>query len=1788
MKFPNLSFLTLALLSTTALVAQSTLPNANEATAIADCLNPGATIGDGVCPSCENKEEFETDQSCRILNSIFNYYGWANEFKTPSTSGCAPCGGGGAANGTLPSLELNRFYHIRGNDNPFLSFGFATGLQQYDVSLRLLNGNDAISYYTFDKAEEDRVARFDSSRSLWAENGRRGPGFYAIQLYTIAGVPITNKANRNLAHTAIMLQHDGSSTHFEIFWKTNAEAWARPVAFMDRHGNAIEITYTAAHFDTVTNPVLDVAPYFKKLKIRDAYSREATFSYILTSGKNVVNKITFPNGQEINYQYGSLGSIGNPMVKKVIHPDGAESTYSHADLNTSLLTVLTVKDVHADLGSRRKTLYFTKGTGKNSAGQTVTAVRNRIRQAENGVGETTYASRIGTTTSDERFVYSGGNMVKKMTYLQSNFGMQSGGYVTDNLWRSAFHQGNTATWAAELPLSTRTNNSARMPISENDSRNRNSQFTRNTITTAITASLHPDATTDTTTRNPFNQPLVSTDRLGRITTRTYSTLGDLLTEKTATGTADESTRTFLYNTRGQVIEMRDALYDANFPELHNTRYEYNTNGFLVKKIDAADNAGGIRPATVYTYDTPGRLATTTDSLGRTVTYGYDVQNRHVTTTYADTSTELVQYGTALEANLVKKTTDRNGYETTYQYDAADRVTTTVTASNTSHPSTEICTYLSGTDLKQTCTTNGSKTEYLFDHRNRVIGTKVFPDTTTTLTQSTELDELGRTRSTTDAYGRKTYFLYDHNDRVTRTVIETVPSALTAPAFVVGSSQTAANHNYTLTDKNGNTLQTNPSPNKRTHLVTYTDPRDTFLKNLTRDLDPNAAYLITDAIHDAEGQTLISTDARGINTWMEYDKLGRNTLTIMAVGTADEIRSQNSYDDNSNLVETKSPRYFSENINTIDQYTYTGRNLRKNHTTAPGTALAATQSWTYYLDGTNNEHTDFRNNTAKQIWRACCARLQATIDRDGNSTTIYNTDFKGQVIHTATVSQNPNGNWTDPVDTDTLQEITSRYDGRGRPTHRTVWLSPLGDIGSCCGGSGLAPIAGLDSIPATAGLTTSYAYDDNLTDGIGLDNTYGDQIDELATRGVTFGTVATGSAVEITNPAGEKSCQVRDAIGRTVMTINPEGHIQTVLYDEVQTGGGVSPPSPSITIPGDLLKTTATDALGHSTTHFTDGAGRTLLTQDPAGNLAGAAYDANSNRVITRDANGLGQDCTFDKLNRDITCADLQEQFETTSRSKTYNAHGAILTTTDAEGESTANTYDVRDRLATSEDANNIITSYGYDKNNNLRTLTDGEGNTRAWFFDARNLNIAKQNSGATPPTSGSTFVAEATAPSASASPDVVTYQYDALARLKLKTAQDASTIAYIYDLSGRMSQRNYSDSTSDTFTFDSASRLTQSTKGRYSVTTDHEYFPDSAPESETFTFDGHAYSLSRIYDAANRPVTHTFGDGKVQTWFYDDRNLVTSSTYETKNIFAQVHDAGYRLTDQTFGNGLTRTIAYNRLDSLRSTDSIKDGVTVIEPLAMTYSYSPDKQVTAETFPNGSLLANTSFGAGYDAGNRVTSYTRTGGITPPNQTWNYDDNGNWASTTLAGQTDTRTHNADNELTAGNTTYDARGNMTKDPDGNEYHYDLDNRIFKIEMHQGPTVEFLYDATGRRVQSKQGSTKTAYLWWGDQECSEHKHQAGQAVIQNDLWAHPIALNTIIARAVDGSKYKMEWYHKNYLDHVYAVSDDNGDILEHYRYSAFGIVEFYNPAGTQIASSQINNPVLWNSRRYDESTKL
>ena len=96
--------------------------------------------------------------------------------------------------------------------------------------------------------------------------------------------------------------------------------------------------------------------------------------------------------------------------------------------------------------------------------------------------------------------------------------------------------------------------------------------------------------------------------------------------------------------------------------------------------------------------------------------------------------------------------------------------------------------------------------------------------------------------------------------------------------------------------------------------------------------------IVDAIHDAAGQRLVTTDARGHETWTIYDNLGRATRTFRATATADEILAETDYDRISNRVEARHPRHFAEGIDAVETWTYNGRDLVATHTTAEGSPV----------------------------------------------------------------------------------------------------------------------------------------------------------------------------------------------------------------------------------------------------------------------------------------------------------------------------------------------------------------------------------------------------------------------------------------------------------------------------------------------------------------------------------------------------------------------------------------------------------------------------------------------------------------------------------------------------------------------------------------------------------------------------------------------------------------------------------------------------------------------------------
>ena len=1801
-----------------------------------------------------------------ILNAGMDYLGEAADYR-PAPEADGGCGGCGAARGgagtALPSLRVTRLFRPRkSRTSPGGSFGRGAFWKELDRSLRLNLATWGVEVVDPGSADHYTLAFPDAPRGVWSdfEDGR----FASLELLGADGGRVTAGGDMGLARSAVLLRHDGVAEHYEIFRGTSGQfRHGRLTAITDRNGNAVTVGHEVAIAADGTPGkagasgeelfLLERAAW-KRTRVADARGREILVENALDGASFWrVSRLVLPGGRGVTYSRGRLPGLGRDFLTRAVHPDGSVSRWSSGKDAEAGLAVVRQSDPAAEPLSRGKTLRLSLRSGP---GGTASQTPGLVREARLGNGEVRYANRI----SGGLFHFHNGG--RKVT--RTRFRPEGGGEFMEVL---AGGMGGGELDGAELGglgwetvNASQSHDGRQLYTGMTDALGRSLSFSRDPVHGAASGAAYPDGSRRKDDLNAFQQPLVTTDRLGRRTERAYDERGNLVSLTEGAGTAEASTRRWRYNRRGQVTREYGPLYSPAAPDMHVTVYRYDTRGYLRKKIGAADHPGGPRPVTWYRHDDQGRLKETTDPQGRVTRHDYDDRERLVRTTYNDGSADLVEYGdpSGPEAGLVVSRTDRNGIRTAHAHDKAGRVVeTTVTdpAAPGEALSRETRAYLPGTTLATETVRDGERTEYRYDHANRLAGTVRHARAGKALSTFREIDQMGRLRSETDPYGRRTYYLHDQNDRVTRTVRETVPGGLgEVPAIVPGSRQAARLNDPGDPDGSVATTSGGTVAVSGLHSVTYSCPRDLFLEGLERDPSPNARYLVTDVRHDSEGQARIETDERGVRTLRVYDALGRQTRVFRAAGTPSETLAETDHDKAGNVLERRHPRHFAEKgadgrpLRAVERWEYNGRGLVKSHVVAAGhPALEASESWTYNPDGTVGTHTDFRGNSSRSLWHRCCGRLLASVARTGGAPgasapgtgmTILNTDFMGNPTHTARVktgdvspwdasgATDPAYPWHDPGADDTLTETTARFDGLGRVTRRTAWLRPLGTVidharpalpgshvQSGAGGTPeLAtdvPIAGEDGIPAADGLTTRWEHDDDLTDGKGLDAAYAAQLQELARRSAGldpapaapappfFGDGADGSAVAVTNPAGETSAVFRDGLGRVVMEVDAEGHARTFHHDRMLAPAAAH----GVPVPGPLLAAAAVDANGNKTLSYADGAGRAIAREDASGALWLSAHDAAGNVVSARDPNGRGENCAYDELGRRTACADLQEQREGTKRQWAYNAHGQVVKTTDQAGHTTAAEHDARGRAVKTTDENGNATQYRHDANGNLVALMDPEGHVRAWWHDERNLRIKHDRRALNFPPPGAPSPSSAQPPSA----DIVTWTRDAMGRVKATTDQIGWTRASIYDLAGRMTAlrqtRRVKDRTkvfTNTYEYDAASRLVKTFEDFHKVTTLHAYHPDGVPKSETLQIGSHAYTIRRTHDPANRPLTQTYPDGKVAAWDWDERNLVTSVNYEGEGVATFGHDPGARTVAQTFLSGnLQRTIAYGRLDNLRTGDTVAKNGTPVPDLALSYAYTSKKQVAAETTGQGSLLAHAGFTASHDPASRLTGIVRSDGVPPSftQKTWSYDKNGNWSRVETDGRGADRAHdNADQVTAVGASTlsHGPRGNLVKDHDGNRYGWGGPAGRLGAVRKDGQTTKYKYDALGRRVWRKKDTPPTVLVWWGDHEQAELEEQSGLQTVENYIHSDPRRLNALIARAVGGDERKIQHYHKNHLDHVYAVSDKNGNILERYRYSPFGQLEIYSPTGTYLGNSTKNSAIgntrTWNTRILDPDTNL
>jgi RHS repeat-associated protein len=114
---------------------------------------------------------------------------------------------------------------------------------------------------------------------------------------------------------------------------------------------------------------------------------------------------------------------------------------------------------------------------------------------------------------------------------------------------------------------------------------------------------------------------------------------------------------------------------------------------------------------------------------------------------------------------------------------------------------------------------------------------------------------------------------------------------------------------------------------------------------------------------------------------------------------------------------------------------------------------------------------------------------------------------------------------------------------------------------------------------------------------------------------------------------------------------------------------------------------------------------------------------------------------------------------------------------------------------------------------------------------------------------------------------------------------------------------------------------------------------------------------------------------------------------------------------------------------------------------------------------------------YDALNQLQSFTRGTTSSPTTtQGWEFDALGNWTAVTTNGVAESRTANAQNELTqvgSAALTYSPTGNLTTDAQGRTLSYDAWNRLVSVQNAASTQVaRYEYDGLNRRIVEQTGT--------------------------------------------------------------------------------------------------------------------
>jgi len=169
-----------------------------------------------------------------------------------------------------------------------------------------------------------------------------------------------------------------------------------------------------------------------------------------------------------------------------------------------------------------------------------------------------------------------------------------------------------------------------------------------------------------------------------------------------------------------------------------------------------------------------------------------------------------------------------------------------------------------------------------------------------------------------------------------------------------------------------------------------------------------------------------------------------------------------------------------------------------------------------------------------------------------------------------------------------------------------------------------------------------------------------------------------------------------------------------------------------------------------------------------------------------------------------------------------------------------------------------------------------------------------------------------------------------------------------------------------------------------------------------------------------------------------------------------------------------------------------------------------------------------------------------------------------------------------------TYDTNGNLTGDGSWT-YNYDYENRLTKAYRgdnlgSSASAVHYTYDALGRLAERRTS---------GDTVTTNRMYYAGWQLIAEYNGAGTLQRKYVYGPGIDEpvrltSGSNRFYYHADGLGSVTEITTINGVIRESYSYDVYGTPTLYGSNGVVIASTAINNRLMFTGRDRDPDTTL